>query len=71
MSNWTAVRVSRETKEKLQELRELWIDLAHRIKEPLGDDEVRSGRPSTRDEFGLDQVIRRLIILWEKHRDRS
>jgi hypothetical protein len=70
-TQWTAVRVSRDTKAKLEKLKELWTDLAHRTDDQLGSSATRSGQVSKRDEVGCDQVIRRLIILWERHQARS
>ena len=69
---WTAVRVTADTKAKLQELRELWEGMEMgALAEPLGTPKIRSGKVSKRDQTGLDQVIRRLIRLWERHTERS
>jgi len=69
-TTWTAVRVSAETKGQLEELREVWMQLAHKTKESLGDDHIRSGQESKNDVIGLDQVIRKLIRFHMAHRER-
>ena len=70
--SWTAVRVSGDTAAKLRMLREVWTENADRITQaPLGSEETRSGNESKCDAIGLDQVIRRLIALWEDHLERS
>jgi hypothetical protein len=70
-TSWTAIRVSRDTKEKLKRLRELWTDQAHRINDQIGSQATRSGQASKRDEVGFDQVVRRLILLVERHQARA
>lgn len=69
--SWSAVRVSADTKAQLEQLREQFIAEAHRMKEPIGSDETRSGRESKRDEIGLDQVIRKLIRSYRDHAQRA
>jgi len=68
---WTAVRVSRATKAELDSLREIWTAQSNRLDAELGSAETRSGQVSKRDEIGMDQVIRRLIILWKRHQARA
>jgi len=68
---WTTVRVSVDTKEQLEELRELFTDQAHKMKEPIGSDYTRSGHESKRDVIGLDQVIRKLIRYYKDHQKRA
>jgi len=70
-TKWTAVRVSQDTKDQLEDLRQLWMDLAHRTKEVLGSDETRSGREAKRDVIGLDQVIRKLLRYHRDHANRA
>ncbi len=68
---WTAVRVSKETADELRKIRETWIALAHaKMHDPLGSEYTRSFAESTKDEIGLDQVIRRLIMYWRRHAAR-
>jgi hypothetical protein len=68
---WTTVRVSVDTKEQLEELRDLFTEQAHRTKEPIGSDYTRSGEESKRDVIGLDQVIRKLIRYHKDHAKRA
>lgn len=70
LKRWTAVRVSLDTRKQLDELRELWQAQAE-LQDGLGTDQTRSGKESTRDEIGYDQVIRRLILLVKRHRERG
>jgi len=69
--SWTAVRVSKDTKDQLEQLRQLWSDLVDRTKDPIGSDATRSGQEAKRDVIGLDQVIRRLIRYHQAHNERS
>lgn len=67
---WTCLRISKDTKARLEALRETWVELANLTTEPLGSSATRSGQASRRDQIGLDQVIRRLIRLHERHAER-
>ncbi len=67
---WTAVRVSKDTKARLEKLRDTWLEVAGAMKDELYTSHVRSGKVSTRDVCGLDQVIRRLLLLHERHAAR-
>lgn len=70
-TKWTSVRISEDTKARLEQLREIWTELGHLTKRGLGDEEVRSGGQSTRDAIGLDQVIRKLILMHADHVERA
>lgn len=68
---WTAIRVSQDTKRKLEELREKWTRNAERHCRALGTRETMSGAESKNDVIGLDQVIRRLLAKEQDHLARA
>jgi hypothetical protein len=69
-TEWTTIRVSKDTKAELEALREIWTAYADKTKVTLGTEEVRSGKEATRDVIGLDQVIRKLIRYHKDHLER-
>lgn len=68
---WSTIRVSVDTKEQLEELREVFTEQAHRTKEPIGSEFTRSGEEAKRDVVGLDQVVRKLIRYYKDHAKRA
>jgi len=69
--DWVAVRVSRDTRAKLEDLRARFEAYADGSPRPLGSDYTRSHGLSKNDRIGLDQVVRRLIDLYERHQGRK
>ncbi len=61
---WTAVRVSGETKARLETLRETLL---------RGEQQTRAGRldPDSRDRVGLDQVIQVLLARYDRDQERK
>lgn len=67
---WSAIRVSEETKQELEAIRETWIAFQGSCKNPIDTKGTRSGAASKNDVIGLDQIIKRLAWYWRQHGER-